>query len=63
MNGETKLRQLSGKIVKNGLEMLMLFKVGGIYYPGTDSNVEIIETYLHTGDQELLKDLTNEMEA
>lgn len=63
MNGDTKLRQLSGKVVKQGAEILLIFKVAGKYYPATDYNTELFETYLHTGDEKYLSQLEAEMEA
>lgn len=63
MNGDTKLRQLSGKVVRKGAEMLLIFKVNGKYYPATEYNAECFETYLHTGDEFYLSQLEAEMEA
>lgn len=63
MNGDTKLRQLSGKVVRKGAEMLLIFKVNGKYYPATEYNSECFETYLHTGDEFYLSQLEAEMEA
>ena len=62
MNGNTKLRQLTGQVVRKGAEMLLIFKVGGKYYPATEYNSELFEAYLHTGDEKYLTQLEAEME-
>lgn len=58
-----KLTQIQGKVLRGPAEILLLFKVGGKYYPGTDYNCELMETYLHTGDEMYLEQLEHEMEA
>lgn len=58
-----RIKQLSGKVVRKGAEILLVFKVSGKYYPATDYNCELMETYLHTGDENYLTKLENEMEA
>lgn len=63
MSGDTKLRQLSGKVVRDGAEILLVFKVAGKYYPATDFNSEIMDAYMHTGDEQYLSQLEAEMEA
>jgi len=37
--------------------------VSGKYYPATDANKEVFETYLHTGDEAILEQLENELEV
>lgn len=63
MNGNTKLRQLTGQVVRKGAEIMLIFKVAGKYYPATEHNSECFETYLHTGDEFYLTLLEAEMEA
>lgn len=58
----TKLRQLTGKVVRRNAEVLLIFKVDGKYYPATEHNSECFETYLHTGDEFYLTLLEAEME-
>lgn len=59
----TKLNQLVGKVVRKDAEVLVLFRVGDKYYPATDYNAELFETYLQTGNAEWLDKLENEMEV
>lgn len=56
----TKLNQLVGKVVRKDAEVLVLFRVGDKYYPATDYNAELFETYLHTGNAEWLDKLEND---
>lgn len=56
-----KMAQLVGKVMRKDAEVIMIFRVGGKYYPATDENKELFETYLHTGDESLLDKLTNEI--
>lgn len=56
------MAQLSGKVLRKDAEVILIFRVGGKYYPATQDNTELFETYLHTGDETLLDQLTNEME-
>lgn len=57
------MTQLAGKVMRKNAEVILIFKVGDKYYPATDENTELFETYLHTGDDFYLSALTNEMEA
>ena len=56
-----KMAQLVGKIMRKDAEVIIIFRVGGKYYPATDENKELFETYLHNGDESLLDKLTNEI--
>lgn len=56
------MANLSGKVVRKNAEIILIFKVDGKYYPATDNNAELFETYLHTGDESLLDQLDNELE-
>ena len=57
------MTQLVGKIYRTKAEVIMLFRVGGKYYPATEENAELFESYLHTGDEFYLQGLTNELEV
>lgn len=56
------MSQLVGKVWRKNAEVVLIFRVGGKYYPATDSNKEAFETYLHTGDELYLQALENELE-
>lgn len=56
------MANISGKVVRKNAEIILIFKVDGKYYPATDNNAELFETYLHTGDESLLSQLDNELE-
>lgn len=56
-----KMSQLVGKIMRKNAEVILIFRVGGKYYPATEENAEAFETYLHTGDELYLQALTNEI--
>lgn len=60
---KVKVTQLTGKVIRKGAEMLVIFRVFGKYYPATDHNCEVMDTYMHTGDEKYLDKLENEMEA
>lgn len=55
------MAQLVGKVMRKDAEVIIIFRVGGKYYPATDENKELFETYLHNGDESLLDKLTNEI--
>lgn len=58
-----RMSQLVGKIYRKKAEVILIFRVGGKYYPATEENAELFETYLHTGDEFYLQGLTNELEV
>lgn len=55
------MAQLVGKIMRKDAEVIIIFRVGGKYYPATQDNAEAFEAYLHTGDELYLQGLTNEI--
>lgn len=57
------MSQLVGKVMREKAEVILVFRVEGKYYPATDENAELFETYLHTGDEFYLQGLTNELEV
>ncbi len=57
------MAQLVGKVMRKNAEVILIFRVSGKYYPNTDYNKELFETYLHTGDETLLSKLENELEV
>lgn len=61
--GKIKMAQLVGKVMRKNAEVILIFRVSGKYYPNTEGNRELFETYLHTGDESLLEQLTNELEV
>lgn len=58
-----KMAQLVGQVLRKNAEVILIFKVSGKYYPATESNKEVFETYLHTGDEAILDQLENELEV
>lgn len=58
-----KMAQLAGKVLRKNAEVILIFKVKGKYYPATEYNSQCFETYLHTGDEQWLDKLDNEMEV
>ncbi len=58
-----KMAQLVGKVMRKNAEVIIIFRVGGKYYPATDSNKEAFEAYLHTCDELYLQSLENELEV
>lgn len=61
--GKIDMSQLVGKVMRDKAEVILIFRVGGKYYPATEENAELFETYLHTGDEFYLQGLTNELEV
>jgi len=57
------MNQLVGKVMRKNAEVIIVFRVNGKYYPATEFNSELFETYLHTGDELYLQQLENEVEA
>lgn len=57
------MSQLVGKIMRKNAEVIMIFRVGGKYYPATEQNSQQFEAYLHTGDEKYLEGLENELEV
>lgn len=53
---------VTGRIVRKDAEVIMIFRVDHKYYKSTDTNKELFEAYLHTGDESYLDNLTNELE-
>lgn len=49
--------------MRKNAEVILIFKVSGKHYPATESNKEVFETYLHTGDEAILDQLENELEV
>lgn len=54
--------RMSGKVVRDGAEVIIIFKANGKYYPATDANSEVMDAYLHTGDPVYLSQFENEVE-
>ena len=57
-----RLVNLVGKVIRDKAEIILIFRVDTKYYPATDENSALFETYLHTGNETLLSKLTNELE-
>lgn len=57
-----KINQLVGKVMRKDAEVIIIFRVGGKYYPATEHNAQLFETYLHTGDENYLMGLEQEVE-
>lgn len=51
---------IRGKVVRSADKVELIFKVGNQYYPHTERNGELIDAYLHTGDESYLKQLEGE---
>lgn len=61
----TTLKELvgfTGKVVREGAEVIIIFKVQGKYYPATQWNSEVMDTYMHTGEKALLNQFEDEVE-
>lgn len=52
---------MAGKVVLKDGEVTLLFKVKGKLYPHNETNGEIIDQYLHTGDATVLDQLDGEV--
>jgi len=57
------MNQIVGKVMRKNAEVIIVFRVNGKYYPATEYNSELFETYLHTGDELYLQQLENEVEV
>lgn len=56
-----RLARVSGMILRNGAEVLVMFKVAGKLYPATDANCGVMDNYLHSRDEQYLKQLEQEI--
>lgn len=54
--------RMSGKVVREGAEVIIIFKANGKYYPANETNADAMDAYLHTGDPVYLSNLTDEVE-
>lgn len=59
---EDVIRSFGGQMVRDGAQIIMIFKVKGKYYPATQYNRELMDNYMHTGDPELLNKFEDEKE-
>lgn len=53
---------VTGRIIRDKAEVIIIFKVNGKCYPATTNNRDIMDAYIHTGDEKYLTQLENEME-
>lgn len=51
---------IAGKVIRDGKKVQLIFKVGNVYFPHTEHNGELIDAYLHTGDENYLDQLEGE---
>lgn len=58
-----KLIQIAGKVMRKDNEIILIFRIGKKYFPATEYNRECMETYWHTGNEQYLSKLENELEA
>ena len=56
-----RLARISSMVLRNGAEVLVMFKVGTKLYPATDLNCGVMDNYLHTRDEQYLKQLEQEI--
>lgn len=58
---EKKQVSIGGKVRRDKAEVIIIFKVGGKLYPQNEHNGELIDAYMHTGDESYLEQLTDEV--
>lgn len=58
---EQKKRSISGRALKVADGVMIIFKVRGKLYSHTEHNGELIDAYMHTGDESYLDQLDNEV--
>lgn len=56
-----RLARISGMVLRNGAEVLVMFRIGGKLYPATDENCGVMDNYLHSRDEQYLKQLEQEI--
>lgn len=54
--------RIVGKVVRIDAESIIIFRVGDKYYPANENNKQSFEAYLHTGDENYLQGLTDEVQ-
>lgn len=55
-------RSIAGKVVRKGAEVIIIYKANGKLYRATDFNNEVMDAFLHTGDEKYLTQLEAELE-
>lgn len=53
--------KIAGRVLNTGVEIITFVKVKGRYFAMSQSNAELMDTYLHTGDTAYLDHLTDEV--
>lgn len=56
-----EIRKIAGQVIRDKAEVIIIFKVDGKYYPANDVNSELMDAYIHTGDESHLAQLENEV--
>lgn len=56
------LAGFTGRMIRKGAEVIMIFHVGDKYYKATDTNCELMDAFMHTGDKQYLNQLEDEVE-
>lgn len=51
---EKKQRSIAGRALKVGDGVMLFFKVNGVLYQHNERNGELIDAYMHTGDESYL---------
>lgn len=54
---EKKKRSIAGRALKVGDGVMLFFKVNGVLYQHNERNGELIDAYMHTGDESYLGQL------
>lgn len=58
----TDIKGFTGRMIRKDAEVIMFFKVRGKYYPATNTNCEVMDAYMHTGDTAYLNQFEDEVE-
>lgn len=61
MNGA--IYRVTGRVIKQAGDMLVVFKIMGRYYPAIEFNCDIVDAYWKTGDKNVLRHLKHEVEV
>jgi len=61
MSHDNKKRSIGGKALKVADGVVLVFKVRGKLFAHDEHNGELIDAYMHTGDESYLDQLSNEV--
>lgn len=60
---KVNIRQLTGRVWRGDSGVILIIRVGDKYYPATEQNASLFESYLRDGNEQVLENLSHELEV